>query len=62
MKKTAQIDFDIALSQIIESMKVYTPNSYCKWCDAFGYKQEIINCNECPIRNNEWSEENADNN
>lgn len=51
----AQIDFERDLIQMIESTKVYTPNSYCEWCEAFGYKQKVANCDECPImRDKEW--------
>lgn len=46
----AQIDFDEILSQMLESIKVYKTNFICEWCEALRYKQEIINCNECPIR------------
>ena len=51
----AQIDFDRLLSQMIESTKVYKTNSLCEWCEALGYKQEVINCDECPImKDREW--------
>lgn len=50
-----QIDFDRILSQKLESMKVYKTNSICEWCEAFRYKQKIINCDECPImKDRKW--------
>lgn len=46
----AQTDFDKILSQMLESMKTYKADFICEWCEAFGYKQKVINCDECPIR------------
>lgn len=45
-----QIDFDRDLSQMLESTKVCKTNSVCEWCEAFEYKQKVINCDECPVR------------